>query len=221
MHNASRFAKMSTLVSSLGVMIFLIFGNQLASVFNVEVFKLTYQFLLIVVLGGGIAYLYKEIERERTEKRLTHDRLRQVHTELLRTYHDTKAIRRRLRARSIISLNTDKDGEFVLAKEYDEEIQALIEAQLTFEAYLRRAEHSLWPELSELKQSLENVQEYLGSLVKEYEDELRYFDGDPKCRKLSSLPRLSAFVGHAKDPGGFKSFSKSLQETLTSLEKKL
>jgi len=83
-------------------------------------------------------------------------------------------------------------------------MQEIIEAQLTFETYL--------------KGSLEKVQGYLDGTISEFETELRTFLGEPPVKPLSELPSLCEFVRPYKASQGFKSeFKYPFREALDAL----
>jgi hypothetical protein len=124
----------------IGVLAFLVYGRRFHNALAPEVFNLSYQFLLIVVIGGAISLLYKEFssERDRTQERRT--LVRQMHSELLSSFNAAKRVRRTLRARVGCSFDRGPIQQLkVTAADYQEQMDLLMDAQLTFEVYAKRA----------------------------------------------------------------------------------
>ena len=204
-------------LAGVGVVLFLYKGAVIRAKMEDEVFKLSYQFLLITVIGGALSLLYQRFSAERalTEKR--NALLREMHSELLNAYNIAKRARRMLRAH-VGSLVTPESR--LRASRYDEEIDKIMDAQLTFEVYAKRAGNAgLWFRNGKaLGVELNKVEGYLNSLIKEYEDKRSTFAGKPPSQALSELKTLAEFVGPYKDATGFKdSFKVPFRKALTLL----
>jgi hypothetical protein len=177
--------------------------------------EITYQFLLVTVIGGAIAYLYREIDRRREQRR----ELREMHSELLEAYNSAKTVRRQLRAR-LGTRHSVKHNPSITASEYEEQMKLLSDAQLTFEVYSKRAkEHRLWfVRGKNLASYLETVENYLNGVVKEYQEQLSQFAGDPPMRELSELKKLSEFIGPHEKAHDFQNcFQNPTDEALEAL----
>jgi len=166
-----------------------------------ELFKLTYQFLLITVVGGGVALFFKQLDYLRE---MRHS-LREMHAELLEAFNQAKSVRRHLRAQLGTAVAVDPDRT-ITAELYDDQIESLNDAQLVFEVHAKRArDRSLWfwgnPGLS---QPLGKVESYLGGLVTEHEKKRAGFAGTPPQRRIGDLPALVEFVGPYQQAVGFK-----------------
>jgi len=97
-----------------------IFGFGFAALFQInegllrlEVFKLFWQFLLLVVIGGAVGFFYKTMEAEANERREANvknlekrgaqrESLLGIRSGLVKAYHEAKAIRRLLRADAVM-----------------------------------------------------------------------------------------------------------------------
>lgn len=129
-------------LASVGVLSFVFHctATAIKSRLDPDVFKLTYQFLLIVVLGGAVSLLYKEFSTERDQAQERRVLLRQMHSELLSAFNTAKKIRRTLRARVGYSPDNETTSTLIVhADDYREQIDLLMDAQLTFEVYSKRA----------------------------------------------------------------------------------
>lgn len=166
-----------------------------------RIFEITYQFLLVTIIGGAVALLYKQVERRREERRV----LREMHAELLSAFNKAKGVRRRLRA-GLGTIDSIDPGMMIAAEDYKEQMELLSDAQLTFETYRKRAEgRSLWFWGGKrLAKPLGKVEEYLNSIVKEYERELSKFMGNPPAQRIANLTKLTEFIGPHKDAKAFR-----------------
>src|SRR5260370_8841026 len=83
------------LASLVGVGFFMVNGEAIRhAIGNDKIFESTYQFLLVTVIGGSTAFLYKELDYRRAQRVV----LREMHAELLNAFNHAKAVRRHLRA---------------------------------------------------------------------------------------------------------------------------
>jgi hypothetical protein len=208
-------------LASIGVFAFLIRGQQIRPMLDTEVFNLTYQFLLIVVIGGAVSLLYTQFSDERDRAQEHRVLLRQMHSELLSAFNAAKRVRRTLRAR--VGCASGVSAMCVVnAAEYEEQIDLLMEAQFTFEVYAKRASD---PQLffgrgEELGTELGTVEDYLNDIIDEYEDRLKSFEGTPPIKPLAKLPKLAEFIGPYKDAHSFQQkFKYPFRRALLALPK--
>lgn len=101
---------------------------------NDELFKQTYQFLLTSVIGGGVALVFKRLDRFREMRKS----LREMLTEVLQAFNQAKTVRRHLRAQLGNVRSVDPE-ERLSAELYDNQMDLLSDAQLVFEIYAKRA----------------------------------------------------------------------------------
>lgn len=182
-----------------------------------EVFKLTFQFLLITAVGGGVALLYKQLEHIREIRKS----LREMHAELLDAFNLAKKVRRELRAQLGTREKINPD-EMITAEMYEKQMELISDAQMVFEVHAKRGEDSsLWfwgdPRLSE---PLSKVESYLNDILKEYQDELSKFSGTPPARKLEDLKKLTEFIGPYTEESKFaEEFKYPIRVALQALGK--
>lgn len=203
-----------------GVTTFILYHSALEIRLGIEVFKLTYQFLLLIVIGGAISLLYsqftkrqeeankiKEREREKRDEKKTLQR--KFRTEFIQSYNAAKSIRRLLRARA--RTVTDINGlkvEVIKLSPYDRQMQKLVHVQLQFETLKEEAESqkdlfSGVPELQALDQTLETIESYLNLIVGEYEGSYKLFHkGD--LQPISEFKNLAEFIGPYASAKDFK-----------------
>lgn len=222
----SRFSRSSLSVTIVltaalvGVVIFLVYDSEIKKRLEDDVFRITYQFLLIVVLGGAVSLLLKNLSSERDISRERRSALREMHSELLTSFNVVKRVRRTLRARVGYSKEGLDPRSLVAVSVYEEKIEDLMDAQLNFEIYTKRAADShLWFENgAALATELGDVESYLNEIIEEYENELSNFEANPSGRLLKCLPVLSEFIGPYNQAIGFKSkLTKPFKRALLEL----
>src|SRR5213596_2092945 len=98
-------------LSLLGIIAFLVKPAQIKEQLGEDVFKLTYQFLLLVVIGGALSLIYQEFQYQRDQDAKAFERdaatreaerglQRQLLTEVVEAYNAAKKVRRLLRAKA-------------------------------------------------------------------------------------------------------------------------
>lgn len=189
-----------------------VFGFNLASLLDLKakeselrlgLFNSIWQFLLITVIGGVVGLFFKTHEadataqrkfdeRKREQRAARRDALLRTRSDLVKVYHEAKAIRRLFRARA---LNESNGQKLVLREEHYSLMCRLIEAQLTFEDFidLVESDHSLFPSHSDLKTQLGYVEQYLHGIVKEFETAYEIFGGNDQAQ-LERFEKLGEFV---------------------------
>ena len=212
------------------VFIFLLFGKKIAPLIEPSVFRLTYQFLLLLVLGGAVSFLFKELSQKKLQKeeellrseekrRLNSERLREIHSDLLEAYNKAKTVRRMLQA---YVYSADDGVEMILRDDFDRQIKELNRAQLVFETYKKRAEsNNLWFEqVKNLSNKFDAIESYLNKILSEYQKKRRLFTGAPLSYPLRNLDRLNEFLGPKDNWKWFRDeFKKPMGEILESLDK--
>jgi hypothetical protein len=175
-----------TCLALAGAAAFIIWRSSVEGFLGSEVFKLTYQFLLITVVGGAVSVIYKEFQRDRDERAAERTLQRGLLTESIETYNAAKKARRLLRAKAIKSGQVYRDA-------YDEQMQALMDGQLGFESFVERvrASPALFPGL---ETDFAAIEMYLNKILDEYSDRLSQFAGSPPPLPLTSTPKLEEFV---------------------------
>ena len=204
-----------------GIGAFLVYGRCIRNALAPEVFNLSYQFLLIVVIGGAVSLFYKEFSSERDRIQERHILLRQMHSELLSSYNAAKRVRRTLRA----CVEGSFDGESIeqpriAAADYQKQMELLMDAQLAFEVYAKRAKDSelFFAQGEELGTECRKIEKYLNDVISEYEKNFTSFMGTPPGKPLKELPKLAEFIGPFQNADDFKTkFKDAFREVLSAL----
>ena len=185
-----------TIVAFLGVLAFIVSPDFFKNRLDPEVFKLTYQFLLLTVIGAAITFLFSFYTKARDERK--EERILQLkfYNDFSQAYNDGKEIRRFLRARARKRVdNPEEKAIHIKTAQYDELMQKLTTLQLKFEflhdeVISNKDLFSATGEAERLIVNLENIEKYLNKMVGEYEkcfelypnqyfiDEVSYFPLD-------------------------------------------
>jgi len=203
-----------------GVLSFLIWGKEFEKRLQVEVFKLSFEFLLVVVVGGAVSLLYEQFSKEQEQKEKRRDLLRQMHAELLKAYNDAKRIRRALRAHVGYRDGGLSPESRVYSADYKKAMEALIDAQLTFEVYTKRTDDTqLWfASGGAFAAELKKVESYLNKIIDEYEDKATSFVNAPSGMLITELPVLSEFISSLEDAPNFRNeFKYAFRSALEKL----
>jgi hypothetical protein len=224
-NTAFGFIILISVISSVAIIVFLSLGKQIKSVMDEDLFKLTYQFLLIVVIGGLVSLLNQLYLKQRDLDYQHQVLLRQIYTELFNAYNTTKRIRRILRAQVGIDISGNKINQNaqISKSEYKKQIDILIDAQLIFELYAKKSNESwIWFENGEkLAKACDSVEKYLNKIISEYEKKLcRFPGGDNSAMSITHLSKLAEFIGPSKKAVEFESeFKEAFQKIRLALAK--
>jgi len=240
-----RIATFITLSAVIGVYLFIRYTNILKLHLDYEIFKLCFQFLLIIVLGGAVTLVftnYTKLREEKIRKKEKESERRfdckksqhKFHNDFVQSYNSIKLIRRMIRARARILFIDEQNNKTVLldTKTYDNQLQELTKLQLQFEFYIDEAESnpSLFPDKgvnSRLQTEIKLMRDYLNELVTEYEDCYKLFKNRHYVTKVETiplieLPILSEFIVTYKNAVDFKGkFRKPANEVQKILLKLL
>lgn len=182
--------------------------EQVRGNIRVEVVKALLQLSVVIIIGGGVAALYKLIEVSRAIQQEALERTRQenriraeIRTEFLNRlgslYRAVKGARRTLRAGGLTTRfgnapSTINDGH---AKIYCEQMARINEAQLELEGLKIEAES--FPAFVPLKNvdgNLRKMEDYLRQILGEYEKARPQLDSGHTV-KFAELERLDEFTG--------------------------
>jgi hypothetical protein len=194
-----------------GAAAFIIWRSSVEAYLGSEIFKLSYQFLLITIVGGAVSALYKKFQADRDERAAGRSLQREFLSESVRTYNAAKKARRLLRAKAIESGAVHRDA-------YDNQMQDLMDAQLGFESFVERVEASpaLYPGL---KNDFKVMEEYLDEILDEYSKNLFKFSGSPPTLPLKSLSQLEKFVASYTTGSAFDTkFKRPFDRVTTALQ---
>jgi len=221
LRNASFFPGLLTIVAAAGVGMFILQGEIITAQIGSELFVMTYQFLLLIVLGSGVGVIFQAITHHRELRERGRRLQREIHLALVCGYNDAKRARRLLRARG----RRDPDGG-ISASEYDTHLQSLSDAQLAIELATRRIEfnRALFIGEERLVKSLDLVGKYLNRVVDEWEDARpRIFTNVVSAElRLRDLPELDMFLRSPNLASAFRTgFKEPFDEALELLEESL
>jgi hypothetical protein len=218
------FPLLLTALAVIGVWMFLFLGKPLIAHLGTELFTLTYEFLLMIVIGSGVSVLFQTVSHGR-EVRDRHRVLqRELHQELVSGYNDAKRARRLLRARGRAANGAAHPALGMNAAEYDRQLEALSSAQLSIELAVRRIEmnRSLFPRHADLLRALTTVGKYLNSIIDEWEEIRPTLTKSRTPLLMTSLPELHAFIQHYADSPRFREgFKNPFDQALRLLEQAL
>ncbi len=206
---------------------------------NDEVFKLTYQFLLLVVIGGSISFLftfYAKLREEQVRKKEQDDAKekekkllqRKFYRDFIEAYNDGKKIRRFLRARTRKLQIDATDQQEVLLKtdRYDELMKELTVLQLKCESFYDEvvANELLFKagNVKMLSQNLKSIEDYLNQIVSEYENCFtqhpnQSFIDEVQYLQLEKLSKLKEFISPYKEATCFKHQFKKAAQNVTEI----
>lgn len=176
-----------------------------------ELFTNVLQLGVIVVIGGGVALLYKWIEHGWETAREQAERRRRYIDRLGDAYRAVREARRRLRACGFRGASGPPNGELTPAQLtcLDEQMLRISQEQLRLEALLIESQHvPPTDDGTELSEELGVMARYLGRIVSEYERHR------PEERiSLDDLKRLREFTrGTGEDTGPIDPRAGTLQE---------
>lgn len=156
------------------------------------------QFIIVVVIGGGLSLFFKLAE----ERRLAAREKQAVRSEYLEkvgeAYRKAKLVRRNLRASGLTNKNTPypaalNNGQIQC---YKEEMLSLQEAQLQLEALKIQAKsHAALKNATNLSNNLKVMEKYLRSITKEYEKNILIFTQQGSSLHFYNLKNLEEFTG--------------------------
>lgn len=194
--------------------------SQPKSTIAVEAAKSLFQLIVVVLIGGTVTALFKAFETSQSEIRMREEEWKKqvtfesdIRADFLKrvgtSYRVVKNSRRSLRAAGLT--NRLKNPPATLSSDqivaYQEHMQIINEAQLDLEAL--KIEASSLPtlvRLQQLSEHLQKMEQYLGKIIKEYEEVNPILLTSPKDVKFDEMAQLKEFTGsiNRKDPNGFE-----------------
>lgn len=204
-------------VSALLVIAFLVWPNGVrALIVHEKVFELTYQFLLIGVIGGALTIFYQSIQRQRDAREAERGLQRQLLMEVVEAYNGAKKVRRLVRANARVN-------DSIRAQPYDEQMKSLLEVQLAFESLKHQAEANaqLFPKNSGVWSALDSIEKYLNKIVDEYERKFSLFAGGQAKLPVAQFGELQEFIADRRAGAEFDKFLKSAFHDLVAALQKL
>ncbi len=174
--------------------------------FAVGIFKLTYQFALLVVMGGAVGWVFRSYTKIREGLESDRQELLGATRDLVSSYNDIKAIRRILRAQAQKCGEIGEPETYIQIDVYERQVLKLSRVQLTLEAYKRRvnADKQLFKEAAGLHRRLSEMEVYLHCVIEEYELAFREFSEKPTSLLAIELPKLSEFIAPRMESNAIK-----------------
>ena len=238
-----KIATIVTIVAFLFVLGFLFRPDFFKDRLDYDVYKLTYQFLLLVVIGGAISFLFtfyiklkedetKSKEKKEIKRNEEKNLQRKLYNDFVQAYNDGKKIRRFLRARTrILSVHEDQKTIMIKTVRYDELMKELTTLQLKFEFFCEEVDSiknifSRPENVKTLSKNLKNIEEYLNKMIGEYEDCFysypnQSFTEDVSLMALDNLSILKEFIAKYNDAKEFKQFKEASQNVTKILLEEL
>lgn len=184
----------------------LLFCDHAPSWFNSQKsFELAVQFLIVAVLGGAVGLAYQAIDAQRAARQKTLEKatevrqlrrkaLEEFHRNFVVFYHESKKIRRLLRASSFVDAGRQRVCQ---RREFENLMRQLEDAQLTAERLFKEVglqKDLFGSEGAALEAKLDSVEKYLRCVLRHYEDrfEDRYQTAPDELIPVS--PALANFL---------------------------
>ena len=210
-----------TIIAILIVAFMLMCAGSIHEDLRNDVLRITYQFALIVVAGGGISWLYQQLALVKDKDQARREEFIKMRGDLVSAYNSYKEIKRLLRAKALRQGPAEQEA-LVKVDVYDDLLERLNRVQLEFETYKRfvKGRSDLFGVIDDLYKSeekaapiegrpakgssakqqgslyndLETIEKYLNVVVDEYENALRSYDEKVGHIPLRQLTGLGDFI---------------------------
>jgi hypothetical protein len=214
-----------TALAIIAVSILIVREQSVTNRIGNEVFALTYEFFLTVVIGSGVSVLFQTISYARELRDRRRALQREIHQALVTGYNDAKKARRLLRARARNAPRApDGVGCGIDAAEYDVQMEALSTAQLSIELATRRIEvnRALFYRAPELLVAMNDVGKYLNTVIDEWEDVRPLLHETHAPLTMARVPCLDAFLRDYRESALFRDgFKLPFDDALRLIEEAL
>jgi hypothetical protein len=195
-------------------LLLLFFRGAVQGTLAFEAAKALLQLGVVAVVGAAVSWAMAEyqLEQSRRDKAAELDRQGyEYRDELLTTtlrrtvvaYTNAKKARRLLRAH--IGVGTGAPG-LVRVAEYDRYLEVVNDAQLDLESVKGdvRTSSPAFSNAQSIEDALKSMEQYLGHVVKEYEQHRHLVAQHSGGLQVAKLTKLSDFLARAEDANGFK-----------------
>ena len=183
------------ILAGIGIAVLLRVAPPQHNTFGFEVAKSLLQFLTVGFLGTLASLIVGEYNRQRARKDTENEFRKGMYRTLIKTYQDTKKVRRSLRACQTMNASGQPIIPFNSYREY---MLILMDSQLAFEAAVREVEMfpSAFDQPQTLINELKRMEKYLREILKEYESLQRSRPGKSDPVEIDDgLLYLSDFLG--------------------------
>jgi len=193
-------------------------ANKEARDLGKELGKLTGQVTLVAVMGGIIV---QEYERRRKQSEAVNEFRKTVLRNLVHAYAGAKKIRRLLRTRCRCRYGQQADEVVIEIPRlvYDEQMGSLSETQLELEMLVHELNtfSGAFDKRNLIRRSVKKMEEYLRTVVTEYEVYLRNMEEDEYV-SLDQLARLSDFFHGRKRSFFRRNFTGTFYSALSLIQ---
>jgi hypothetical protein len=159
----------ASLVISAAAGCILVFVPRIQSLFNApKAWEITTSFVFVTLFGGLVALLYKRSEEERAQRASQRASLEEFYRYAVDAYHESKKIRRTLRAFSI----RDTQPWQIERARYENLMDRLEDVQLKTERMVREItsrKYLFSDKQTDLIRESSNMENYLNNILKGYE----------------------------------------------------
>jgi len=187
-----------------------------------ETYKSLLQLVVIAVAGHVVSILITKANNERQDL-LRADELRNgLLSRLNKCYVDVKKVRRVMRATAHKIAEGDTQRLYVDTTKFHDFLQSINESQLELELLSKDVESnkSLFIDADALIPQLDSMEEYLNTIIDEYESSsVKAVQKPPNCYLLESFERLSDLIGDYKTSTFRKEFVHKYYASLESIRK--
>ncbi|UAA39195.1 hypothetical protein KIH87_02190 [Paraneptunicella aestuarii] len=164
-----------------------------------ETYKAFLQLIVIGVAGHVVSILITKANNERQEFLERNEFRNSILTRLNNAFIEVKKIRRVLRAVALKRDTGDKILYFVKVDDYHSQMQLLNEYQLELEVLAKdiSTNSALFTNCDEISTNLNSMEEYLNSIVDEYEHKQLTIESDPQGTiNTQNLNKLQDLIGN-------------------------
>jgi len=189
--------------------VFILVGSGGSTTLSTELTKAGVQLFAVAILGGAVAEAFRSLNAHREEQRRIDEYRAATVDKLFDAYHQSKAVRRALRAAGFRntgppSMSTEQAAEF------HARMDLLNDAQLALERLANdvRDNHPVFGvQGTEIAVLISNAERYVGHIVDDWQEHgTSVCDGADFAVVMGSLQYTPQFLGRPREAGGIKEF---------------
>lgn len=176
-----------------------------------EVAKAGLQLLAIVILGGAVAWAFRNLDDRREDRRRRDEYLSANADELLNAYFQVKAVRRSLRAADYGPFDPITPTRGMTQEQRGElkkQVDLLAEARATLEKLVFGIEYQpsvYYPLQSQILQLLKEADDYVGAVAEELQRLIEESEKEGSV-SASAIAVVGTFLAHARTDRGLKRY---------------
>lgn len=186
--------------------------DDLDNKIQIEIIKSLLELLVVIIIGGIVSALFKAEETNREQSRIRVETWKDYIKRIGTVYRDVKRARRALTAGGLTTKNDNNPTAITKEqfKLYFDQMGIINNAQLELEGL--KIEAKSLPDfilLSDISPYLENSEDYLRQILKEYEAALPALANE-KTVEFISLERLHEFTTSVDDTFEYKRYTENI-----------